>query len=502
MDAFLTAFDNVTGAIVGFLWHDNICWVVLAIGVFFTVMTGGVQFRKIPEMFRLLFKADKNETDKDKGLSNFQALMITVGGRVGTGNIAGTATAIFAGGPGAIFWMWMSALVGAASAFIECTLAQIYKDRTPDGKFIGGQAYYAEKGLGWKWYGTMIAVISIVSGILGSPCVQSNVIAESVSTALNVPMWTVGLAVTIVLAAVIFGGIQRIADAAGKIVPVMCIVYLLISIVLIAANISKLPGVIGLIFSSAFNPKSMFGGMIGTALVWGMRRGIYSNEAGQGTGTAAAAAVDADHPIEQGLIQALSVFIDTLGVCSISAFCILITGCYNVSGPDGALLVENLPNVPDGIAYVQCAISSLIPFGQYIIAFLITTFAFTSLMSYYLEGEVAFIYITDKHTKKYRNLAITILRIIFLALVFVSSSWPSYRVWNVTDIGGGLLTWAHLALIVIISGPAIKALRDYDKQRKAGIASPVFDPVALNIKNAELWTEINKEKGRVKSNID
>ncbi len=502
MDAFLTAFDNVTGAIVGFLWHDNICWVVLAIGVFFTVMTGGVQFRKIPEMFRLLFKADKNETDKDKGLSNFQALMITVGGRVGTGNIAGTATAIFAGGPGAIFWMWMSALVGAASAFIECTLAQIYKDRTPDGKFIGGQAYYAEKGLGWKWYGTMIAVISIVSGILGSPCVQSNVIAESVSTALNVPMWTVGLAVTIVLAAVIFGGIQRIADAAGKIVPVMCIVYLLISIVLIAANISKLPGVIGLIFSSAFNPKSMFGGMIGTALVWGMRRGIYSNEAGQGTGTAAAAAVDADHPIEQGLIQALSVFIDTLGVCSISAFCILITGCYNVSGPDGALLVEKLPNVPDGIAYVQCAISSLIPFGQYIIAFLITTFAFTSLMSYYLEGEVAFIYITDKHTKKYRNLAITILRIIFLALVFVSSSWPSYRVWNVTDIGGGLLTWAHLALIVIISGPAIKALRDYDKQRKAGIASPVFDPVALNIKNAELWTEINKEKGRVKSNID
>ena len=502
MDAFLTAFDNVTGAIVGFLWHDNICWVVLAIGVFFTVMTGGVQFRKIPEMFRLLFKADKNETDKDKGLSNFQALMITVGGRVGTGNIAGTATAIFAGGPGAIFWMWMSALVGAASAFIECTLAQIYKDRTPDGKFIGGQAYYAEKGLGWKWYGTMFAVISIVSGILGSPCVQSNVIAESVSTAFNVPMWTVGLAVTIVLAAVIFGGIQRIADAAGKIVPVMCIVYLLISIVLIAANISKLPGVIGLIFSSAFNPKSMFGGMIGTALVWGMRRGIYSNEAGQGTGTAAAAAVDADHPIEQGLIQALSVFIDTLGVCSISAFCILITGCYNVSGPDGALLVENLPNVPDGIAYVQCAISSLIPFGQYIIAFLITTFAFTSLMSYYLEGEVAFIYITDKHTRKYRNLAITILRVIFLALVFVSSSWPSYRVWNVTDIGGGLLTWAHLALIVIISGPAIKALRDYDKQRKAGIASPVFDPVALNIKNAELWTEINKEKGRVKSNID
>ena len=297
MDTFLTAFDNVTGAIVGFLWHDNICWVVLAIGAFFTIMTGGVQFRKIPEMFRLLFQADKSKTDKKKGLSNFQALMITVGGRVGTGNIAGTATAIFAGGPGAIFWMWMSALVGAASAYIECTLAQIYKDRTPDGKFIGGQAYYAEKGLGWKWYGTMIAVVSIVSGILGSPCVQSNVIAESVSTALNVPMWTVGLAVTIVLAAVIFGGIQRIADAASKIVPVMCIVYLLISIVLIAANISKLPGVIGLIFSSAFDPKSMFGGMIGTALVWGMRRGIYSNEAGQGTGTAAAAAVDADHPI-------------------------------------------------------------------------------------------------------------------------------------------------------------------------------------------------------------
>ncbi|MGO5023308.1 alanine/glycine:cation symporter family protein [Lawsonibacter sp. LCP25S3_G6] len=494
MNAFLSAFDNITGAIVGIVWHDNICWVLLAIGLFFTIMTRGVQFRCIPQMFKLLFHSD--DSNQERGISNLQALMLAVGGRVGTGNIAGTATAIFMGGPGAIFWMWMSAILGAASAFIECTLAQIYKTRKEDGTYIGGQAYYAERAMGIKWFGTAMAVILVMSNVFGNPCVQSNTISTAVANAFHIPAWIVGLMIAVAMALIIFGGIRRLADLAGKIVPVMCIVYLVIAVILIGANLSRLPGTIGLIFSSAFNPRSAFGGMMGTALVWGVRRGIYSNEAGQGTGTAPAAAVDADHPCDQGLVQALSVYIDTLVVCTISALCMLCTNCYNVLGLDGNMMVEYLPGLPDGIPYVQSAIASVLPLGEIIVAFLITTFAFTSLMSYYLEAEIHITYLASKLPSAVQKTILNVLRLCFLFMVFISSSWPITRVWNITDIGGGILTWAHLTLIVIICGPAVKALRSYDKQRKAGIEHPVFDPVALNIKNADLWVQINKEKGR------
>ena len=221
-------------------------------------------------------------------------------------------------------------MLGAASAFIECTLAQIYKTRSEDGTYIGGQAYYAERALGIKWFGTAMAVILVGSNVFGNPCVQSNTISTAVANAFQIPAWIVGLAIAGAMALVVFGGIRRLAALAEKIVPTMCIVYLTIAIILIGANFAKLPGAIGLIFSSAFNPRSAFGGMMGTALVWGVRRGVYSNEAGQGTGTAPAAAADADNPCDQGLVQALSVYIDTLVVCTISALCMLCTNCYNV----------------------------------------------------------------------------------------------------------------------------------------------------------------------------
>ena len=495
MDAFLTAFDNITGAIVGIVWHDNICWVLLGIGLLFTILTRGVQFRRIPQMFKLLFKAN-NTSDRKKGISNFDALMIAVGGRVGTGNIAGIATALVMGGPGAVFWIWMSAILGAASAFIECTLAQIYKTRRPDGTYIGGQAYYAEKALGIKWFGTVMAVILVMTNVFGNPCVQSNTISVAVANAFSIPAWSVGLVIAVGMAFIAFGGVRRLADVAGKLTPIMCVAYLLIAIVLVGVNITKLPGVFGLIFSSAFNPQSAFGGMMGAALVWGMRRGIYSNEAGQGTGTAPAAAMDAEHPCDQGLVQALSVYIDTLVVCTLSALCMLCTNCYNVLGPDGTFLVENLPGVADGIPYIQYAVDSVLPFGQAIVAFIVTIFAFTSLMSYYLEAEIHISYLTSKLPVAVQKIILNVLRLCFLFMVFISSSWPITRVWNITDIGGGILTWFHLTLLVIICPPVIKALRDYDRQRKAGIEHPVFDPVALGIKNADLWTEINREKGR------
>lgn len=503
MEFFMEKFDDILNFLIGIVWHDSLCFVLLGVGLLFTILTRGVQFRMIPQMFRLLFKNKNKDTSADgkKGISNFEAFMITVGGRVGTGNIAGVATAIFAGGPGAIFWMWMTAIVGAASAFIECTLAQIYKERTPDGKYIGGLSYYAEKGLGIKWFGTFFAVIMVISNIFGNPCIQANTIADAVNTSLGVPTWVVGIAIAAIMAVIIFGGIQRTAEVASKLTPFMVILYFTLSLILIFANLSKLPGVVSLVFTSAFSTRSAFGGLLGSAMIWGVRRGAFSNEAGQGTGTAAAAAVDADNPCEQGLIQALSVYIDTLVVCSITAFSVLISDCYNVTDNAGGFLVENLPGVSDGIPYVQYAINTVLSFGAHLVTLLVIVFAFTSLMSYYLEAETCYIYMTDKYAKAHRKLAITLMRVFFTIMIFVSSSWPSMRVWNLTDFFGGLLAWAHLLLITALCGPAVKAIRDYDKQRKAGIEIPVFDPVALNIKNAGIWTEINKEKGR-KRTID
>lgn len=496
MDAFMTAFDNVIYAILGVVWHDAVCWYTLGVALFFTLILYGAQFRYLPKTIKMMVGSRKDK-NSEKGISNWSGLMMTVGGRVGTGNIVGVAAAIASGGPGAVLWMWMVALFGSASSFVEATLAQIYKNKSADGHYYGGQAYYAEKGLGIKWYAGLVAVILLLANVFGNPTVQSNTIASTISSAFDVPMVAVGIVVTALLGFIIFGGIRRLSDYANKLVPVMCVAYLVIAIVLVAVNITKLPGVFALIFDSAFNTRSALGGMMGAALSWGVRRGVYSSEAGLGASAAAAAAVDASHPIEQGMTQALSVFIDTLVVCTLTALCILVTGCYNVIGPDGVPLVENIANV-DSAAFTQMAVSTILPFGEIIIATLLSVFAFTSLMGYYYLAETAFQFMLRKRSSATQKTALNLMRVIFLFMVFVSSTWTSQRVWNLCDVGGGLLGWSHLTLILLICGPVIKAVRDYDKQIRAGVESPVFDPVKLKIKNAELWTEINAERAENK----
>lgn len=496
MEGFMTAFDNVIYAILGVVWHDAVCWYTLGVGLFFTVVLFGAQFRYLPKTIKMMMTSRKEE-GSDKGISNWSGLMMTVGGRVGTGNIVGVAAAIAAGGPGAVFWMWMVALLGSAASFVEATLAQIYKNRSEDGQYYGGQAYYAEKALGIKWYAGLVAVILMLANVFGNPTVQANTIASTVSNALGVPMVAVGAVVTALLAFIVFGGIRRLSDYANKLVPVMCVGYLLVAVILVVVNITKVPAVFALIFNSAFNAQSALGGLTGAALSWGVRRGVYSSEAGQGAGAAAAAAVDAGHPIEQGMTQALSVFIDTLVVCTLTALVILVTGSYNVTGLDGAMLIENIPGV-DSAAFAQVAISSVIPFGEIILAAMLSVFAFTSLMGYYYQAETAFQFMMRKRSAAAQKTALNVMRVIFLFMVFIASAWTSQRVWNLCDVGGGLLSWSHLTLILLICGPVIKAVRDYDKQIKAGVKEPVFDPVKLNIKNADLWTEINAERAAKK----
>ena len=492
MDGFMASFDHVINAILGVVWHDAVCWYTLGVGLLFTVALLGAQFRYLPKTIRMM-RSSRKSGETDKGISNWSGLMMTVGGRVGTGNIVGVAAAIAAGGPGAVFWMWMVAILGSAASFAEATLAQIYKNRSEDGQYYGGQAYYAEKALGIKWYAGLVAVILMFANIFGNPTVQSNTIASTVASALHVPMVAVGAVVTALLAFIIFGGIRRLSDYANKLVPIMCVAYLLIAVVLVIVNITKVPAVFALIFDSAFNAKSAMGGLMGAAMSWGVRRGVYSSEAGQGAGSAAAAAVDAGHPIEQGMTQALSVFIDTLMVCTLTALIILITGSYNVTGTDGTMLVENLPGV-DSAAFAQAAVSTVFPFGEIILAALLSVFAFTSLMGYYYQAETAFRFMMGKLPGTAQKIALNIMRVIFLFMVFIASVWTSQRVWNLCDVGGGLLSWSHLTLIVLICVPVIKAMRDYDKQIRAGIAEPTFDPHKLKIRNADLWMEINAER--------
>lgn len=481
-------FDKIVGTILGIVWHDSCVWFLLGAGLLFTILTRGIQFRGIMQGIRLIIHPPQIK-NSDQGISGLQAFLITVGGRVGTGNIAGVAVAICAGGPGAIFWMWMSAIFGAASAFIESTLAQIYKSIDSDGHFVGGQSYYAEKALGIKWYGTLVAIIVVIANMFGNPGVQANTITGTIATAFYFNPIIIALVLSSLLLFITFGGIRRIAKSTSKIVPGMCIAYLLLGIILIIANITKVPSAIALIFDSAFNSKSFFGGLLGSALTWGVRRGVYSNEAGQGAGSAAAAAAVCDHPAEQGLIQSVSVLMDTLVICTISALIILVSGCYNVDDPTGGFLVENLPGVDSGAPYMQYAIDAVLPGGAIILALLLSIFAFTSLLNYYIQAETSFVFLTRRMNRNLQHTFLYGMRILYAIYVFLGSIWPAQRIWNLSDIAGGLLTWSHLALILIICRPALKALRDYDAQRKDGIQTPVFSPSKLGIKNADAWEQ-------------
>ena len=484
-------FDKIVGTILGVVWHDSCVWFLLGAGLLFTLLTRGVQFRGFMQGLHLILHPPKSK-DSDKGISGPQAFLLTVGGRVGTGNISGVAVAICAGGPGAIFWMWMSAVFGAASAFIESTLAQIYKSVDSEGQFVGGQSYYAEKALGIKWYGTLVALIVVIANMFGNPGVQANTITGTITTAFHFNAIVVALALAGLLLFITFGGIRRIASSTSKLVPGMCIAYLALGLILIAVNITKVPAAIALIFESAFSARSFFGGLMGSALTWGVRRGVYSNEAGQGAGSAAAAAASCNHPAEQGLIQSISVLMDTLVICTISALIILVSGCYNVENPVGGFLVEKHPGVDTGAPNMQFAIQTVLPGGAIILALLLSVFAFTSLLNYYIQAETSFVYLTRRMNANLQRGLLYGMRILYAACVFFGSIWPAQRIWNLSDIAGGLLTWSHLALILIICGPALKALRDYDKQRKAGVQVPVFNPEELGIKNAEVWKDISQ----------
>lgn len=446
--------ETIVDRVNDLIWSDVFIALALLTGIYFSITTRFVQLFHIKRMWRLLFSGKASA----KGVSSFQAFALAISGRIGTGNIAGVATAIAMGGPGAIFWMWVIAFLGAATACVEATLGQIFKVEK-DHQYRGGPAYYIEKGIGSKTYALVFALVTLISCSLFLPSVQSNSIAIGMNHAFGIPPLTIGVIIAVLLGIIIFGGVRRIAKVAEVIVPFMAIGYILMALVIIGMNIHRIPAVFQLIFESAFNINSTFSGIFGMAIAWGVKRGIYSNEAGQGTAPHSAAAAEVNHPMEQGLVQAFSVYVDTLFVCTATAFMIIFTQSYNVVHPDGGFIVEHIPGVVEGAAYTQTAISTYFPsIGSGFVAIALLFFAFTTLMAYYYMAETNLAYLTPRHSSK---LYLQILRIIFIFIVITGTLHESSFAWKLGDIGVGLMAWLNIIALLILRKVFMKSYKDY-----------------------------------------
>ncbi|MGB2065203.1 MAG: alanine/glycine:cation symporter family protein, partial [Marinomonas gallaica] len=478
----------------GVIWSPALIYLCLGAGLFYSILTRFAQVRHFKEMWSLLF----NSTPSEKGISSFQALAVSLSGRVGTGNIAGVAAAIGFGGPGAVFWMWVVAFLGASTAYAESTLGQIYKVND-NGQYRGGPAYYFEKGLRLKWLGVLFALASILACGVFLPGIQANSVGNAVaqvfgsgdiiSTSFGEVGTTklVALAVIlVVLAFIIFGGIKRIANFTQVIVPFMAMGYVIMALIVVFLNLDQVPGIFGLIISDAFSAQAGFGAAIG----WGVKRGVYSNEAGQGTGPHAAAAAEVQHPSQQGLVQAFSVYVDTLFVCTATALMILITQKYNVQGtlPDGQFIVQNLPAdvIIASPAFTQMALQSIFGgFGSAFVGIALFFFAFTTILAYYYIAETNVAYL--RRALKI-NVSLTFVKLLIMFMVAYGTVNTAGYIWNLGDVGVGLMAWLNIVGIIAIffmARPTMKALKDYEDQKAAGVEEYTFDPKALGIQGAD-----------------
>ena len=445
------------------IWGYVLIGGLIICGIWFTWKTKGVQFRMVGEMLRLLADSATSGTDslsdKDKNhkhISSFQAFAVSVATRVGTGNLAGVATAIAIGGPGAVFWMWVIALIGSATAFIESTLGQLYKQRQKD-SFVGGPAYYIKRGLHCNWMAYLFAVLITITFGLSYNSIQSNTICGAMYEAFGWNPLLVGSILSVVALIIIFGGLQRIANVSAVMVPLMAIGYFVLVMVIIIMNIEHIPHVLKVIITNAFGLEQGVGGTIGATIMNGVKRGLFSNEAGEGSAPNVAAAATVSHPVKQGLIQALGVFTDTLLVCSCTAFMILISGLYST------------PEL-NGIALTQAALNSEIgAFGPTFIAIAILLFAFSSIIGNYYYGEANIRFMTSS------NAVLTVYRVLSGGVLVMFGAMASLEiVWNLGDLCMALLTACNLVAIVRLGKYAFKLLEDYRQQKRSGIKEPTF----------------------------
>lgn len=468
----LAGLESLVGVLNDFLWSKILIVMLIVLGMYFTIRTKFVQFRLAGEMFRLLGEGAKG--GKNKGsISSFQAFCISTASRVGTGNLAGVAMAISVGGPGAVFWMWLIALMGSASAFVESTLAQIYKVKDKSG-FRGGPAYYMEQGLRKRWMGVLFAVlITLCFGFVFN-AVQANTISQAFGTAYGIDPRLMGIILSVVTGIIIFGGVKRVAKVAEFLVPFMAGAYVLVALYVVLTNLGQIPAVFALIFKSAFGLEQAVGGGIGAAMMQGIKRGLFSNEAGMGSAANAAATADVTHPVKQGLIQALGVFVDTLLVCSATAFIVLLSGMYSTEGLDG-------------IALTQAALSSHVGgWASSFVALIVLLFAFSSVIGNYYYGETNIEFM--KSDKKW----LTVYRLLVVGMVMFGSVAKISIVWDMADLFMALMALLNLVAIALLGKVAFTALKDYMRQKKAG-KNPEFHASVIPGLQVECWQE---EAGR------
>ena len=451
----------ITGSIDDFMYTYILVILLVFVGIYFTIRTKGVQIRFIKDMFTQL--AEKRHVPGKKSISSFQALMISTASRVGTGNIAGIATAVAAGGPGAVFWMWIMSIIGSASAFIESTLAQIWKVRGEDGEFRGGPAYYIERGLGKRWLGIVFAVALILCFAFGFNGLQAFNMTSALEYyipdyATNGAAVAVGIVTIVMVAFVIFGGAKRISIITSVIVPIMALAYIALALWITFTNLGDIPAVFSLIFASAFDFQSIAGGFAGSVVMLGIKRGLFSNEAGMGSAPNAAATASVSHPCKQGLVQSLSVYIDTLLICTCSAMMVLIFYVQNPAAAAGL----------DGMPLIQMAINNSVGEGGiHFVTFAIFAFAFSSLIGNYFYAENNLRFITKS------KVALTIFRFLCLAAIMYGCLNSFALAWNLADIFMGFMAIINLVAILFLGKWALKAFEDYSAQRKAG-KDPVF----------------------------
>ena len=445
------------------VWNPALVGLLLFAGLYFSIRTRFVQVRRFGLMLRSLFGKKAGEKS---GISSFEAFCIALSGRVGTGNIVGVATAIAFGGPGAVFWMWVVAFLGASTAFVESTLSQMYKFKHSSG-FRGGPFSFIEDGLGKRVLGIVFAAITILSCGFFLTTVQANGVSMAMANAFPVPPLATGIALAVILGVVVIGGVKRIAKVASVVTPVMAFGYIIMSLVVVAFHIQDVPAVFATIVKSAFGINPVAGGIIGTTIAMGVKRGIFSNEAGQGTGAIVSAAADVDHPARQGLAQAFSVYVDTLLVCTATALMILTSGTYNIiDSATGELLVANAPELGNNYAgFTQSAVDTVFAgFGSEFISIAMVFFAFSTIMAYYFYAETGIMYLFRGKDQRREKWVIRLFQAIMIAAVVFGAVREADLVWTLGDIGVGLMAWGTVVSILILCPKAIKALKEFENK--------------------------------------
>ncbi|MEA5523048.1 alanine/glycine:cation symporter family protein [Limnoraphis robusta] len=454
------------------IWGKILIFVLIAVGLLLTISSRFVQFRYFGRMFTILGESFHRE---EGHLSSFQALALSVAGRVGAGNIAGVAVAITLGGAGAIFWMWVIGLIGMATSFFECTLAQLFKNAEPDGTYRGGPAYYIERGLGKRWLASLFSALLLITFGLGFNALQSYTVATSIQDTFGVPTSITGVILLIVLGLIIFGGIKRIADVAEFVVPIMAIGYLAMSLFVLVTNIAEIPNVFSLIFKSAFGLQQAVSGGVGAAILFGVKRGLFSNEAGLGSAPNVAAVAYVEHPVNQGIIQSFSVFIDTIILCTCTAAIILLSSVYQ---PDSDV---------SGIVLTQAAMAEHVGgWGRAFVTIALVLFAFTSMIYNYYLGENSLNFFSPEN-----KLLFNIFRGLTLALVVWGSAQDLSTVFAFADLTMGLLALVNLVAVFLLFKVGLRVMKDFDRQVQAGDQQPIFDASRfsdLNI-DRQAWRE-------------